>query len=67
MKPAYQQRVIDEKAALDTKLADLVKFVNDNPTFSTLPQDEQNRLGRQAEVMDEYSRILGERIAAFTA
>jgi hypothetical protein len=65
MKP-HQNRVIIEKAELEIKLAALTDFVNNSPIYGTLPDAEQMRLGRQAEVMDEYSRILGERIAAFT-
>ena len=62
----HQQRVIDEKAELDKKLAKLSEFVT-TPLFASLPADEQGRLNRQHSVMEEYSRILGERIAAFPA
>jgi hypothetical protein len=31
-----------------------------------LPEDEQIRLGRQANIMHEYSVVLAERIAAFS-
>lgn len=61
----YQRRVIDEKAELDERLTKLVAFIEGSPVFSGLDADEQWRLGRQREAMDGYSRILGERIAAF--
>jgi hypothetical protein len=63
----HQQRVVDEKAELNEKLGKLHDFIQDNPIFKTLPEDEQKRLQRQDLVMAEYSQILGERIEAFTA
>lgn len=63
---AYQQRVIDEKAELDGKLARLNAFT-EGQAFAALPWDERCRLSRQALVMIEYSMVLGERIAAFAA
>ena len=60
----YQQRVVDEKSQLDDKLTALKAFW-DNPLFATLPDDEKQRLERQSVVMEEYSNILGERIANF--
>ncbi len=62
----HQQRVVDEKADLDVKLAKLHDFIQENPIFKTLSVDEQKRLQRQDLVLAEYSAILGERIAAFT-
>jgi hypothetical protein len=61
----HQQRVIDEKTELDEKLSKLHDFIQDNPMFKTLPEDEQKRLGRQDFIMAEYSNILRERIEAF--
>ena len=63
----HQQRVVDEKADLDDKLGKLHDFIQENPTFKALPEDEQKRLQRQDLVMAEYSQILSERIAAFSA
>lgn len=63
----HQQRVVEEKAELDHKLAKLHDFIQQNPHFKTLPEDEQKRLERQDLAMAEYSQILSERIAAFTA
>lgn len=61
----HQQRVVDEKAELDVKLAALRKFINESPVFKSLDSAEKIRLRSQAYVMSEYSAILGERIAAF--
>lgn len=67
----HQQRVVEEKAALDLKLEALMHFVTTDmgvtsEIFRGLPSDEKGRLRRQAKAMREYSDILGERIAAFT-
>lgn len=60
----HQQRVVDEKAALDEKLGKLVPFFG-TPLFAGLPEAEQSRLRNQARFMDGYSAVLGERIEAF--
>ena len=60
----HQQRVADEKAELDDKLGKLKAF-HSSQLFAGLDEAERERLHRQAEVMDEYSRILGARISAF--
>ena len=62
----HQERVVQEKKELDEKLAKLDAFGRTD-FYKTLPSDEQGRLNRQHSVMEEYSRILGERIAAFPA
>lgn len=62
---AYQQRVVEEKEALDEKIKKLDVFVG-TERFCALPLAEQIRMAAQLEVMREYSQILGERIAAFT-
>ena len=61
---AYQQRVVEEKQALDIKIGALVPFLGGGK-FYALPLDEQARLTNQLHVMQRYSAILGERIAAF--
>lgn len=60
----FQQRVVDEKEALDDKRNKLEQFIA-GAVFKGLPEDEQERLVRQSSCMAEYSDILGERIAAF--
>jgi len=63
----HQQRVVDEKTELDTKLQALGKFIADNPIYAGLSVDERQRLRRQYDAMTQYSGILGERIRAFSA
>ena len=61
----YQQRIITEKAELDEKLAKLDAFGRTD-RFASLSDDEQGRLNRQHSLMEEYSAVLGERIANFS-
>ena len=63
--PEHQQRVLDEKAELDTKRSRLAAFIELSPIFGALPGDERGRLVAQYRVMTEYSVILGDRISAF--
>lgn len=63
-RPPHQQRVIDEKADLDDKLAKLTAFF-DNPIFAGLDVAEQGRLRDQVSYMAGYSEVLSARIAAF--
>jgi hypothetical protein len=60
----HQQRVIDEKEQLDTKIAALGVFLL-GELFPTLDVAEQTRLARQIVIMQDYSGVLGERIVAF--
>ena len=60
----HQERVVEEKAQLDEKLSKLVAF-SEGPKFDSLPEDEQERLHKQAEYMQLYSDVLKDRIAAF--
>ncbi len=62
----HQERVVTEKAELDEKLAKLNEFGR-GEIFLKLPEAEQERLQRQSKIMDQYSVVLGERIAAFDA
>jgi hypothetical protein len=62
----FQLRVIDEKKELDEKIAKL-QAMWDDPIFPTLPPSERLRLEKQANIMQDYSAVLGERIAAFDA
>ena len=61
----HQQRVIDEKAELDTKAHALSQFIGCSPIFETIDPAEQERLKVQNDLMWQYSEILGLRIAAF--
>ena len=65
----HQQRVVDEKTALEEKLGKLRSFFNSS-TYAAMAgtqsgRDEQDRLNEQADVMDKYIAILRDRIAAF--
>lgn len=60
----HQQRAIDEKAALDQKLSDLLEF-SKTPEFDALDEDEQNGLVHQSVAMVAYSKALSDRINAF--
>jgi hypothetical protein len=62
--PPHQQRVLDEKAALDDKIRKLQTFAQ-GPIFDRLPDEEKGRMHSQFSVMQDYSKILAERIAAF--
>lgn len=60
----HQQRVIDEKAELDSRLNKLLAFTAAEGFFK-LQIEEQGRMKEQAEYMQAYSNVLGARIAAF--
>lgn len=63
MKP-HEERVVAEKAELDEKCTKLTAFTFTG-IFAELPSDERDRLNRQHAIMEQYSKVLGERIAAF--
>lgn len=60
----HQQRVIDERKALDEKRAALAAFFG-TPVYKTLPHSEKMRLSEQYGHMTAYSDVLGRRIAHF--
>lgn len=61
---SYQQRVVQEKEELNTKIAKLSTFVG-AVNFADVPQSEQVRLRMQLKIMQLYGDILFERIEAF--
>ena len=62
----YQQRVVEEKNALDEKIQSLEAFMTeDNETFAALPVAEKTRMAHQRDHMEAYSRVLGDRISNF--
>ena len=63
-RPAYRQRVIEEKEALDEKLAALERFF-ETPGYDALPLADRHLLREQATHMFRYSAVLGARIARF--
>jgi hypothetical protein len=64
---AHQQRVVDEKQELDSRLEKLLVFIDagNGKIFSGLVTEERQRLTTQARIMKEYSDVLADRIAAF--
>lgn len=62
----HQQRVVEEKRELDEKLQKLKAFIS-SASFTAIVQDEaeRGRLVCQEKIMNDYSAVLGERIAAF--
>lgn len=64
---AYQERVLEEKRALDEKVLKLTTFIDgtESGKFAELSADEQDRLRRQRIAMMDYAGVLTERIAAF--
>ena len=61
---SYQERVVREKEELDERIRKLVVFLG-TKMFFDLPVDEQKRLRRQELIMELYSDVLADRIAAF--
>lgn len=61
--PPHLQRVAEEKASLDERLTRL-RAVLDAEFFAKLPLVEQGRMIQQAELMQQLSTVLGERLAA---
>lgn len=60
----HQQRVLEEHAALDTKMIALDKFF-DTKQFIDLPDNEQSLLRKQYGYMQRYAGVLCERIKNF--
>ncbi len=61
----YQQRVVDEKNELDTKIVALTAFVFSGKIL-TVGDQEVNILHAQLSVMASYSRLLADRISYFS-
>lgn len=61
---AYQGRVVEEKRELDEKLERLSVLIGSD-RFQELSVAECKRLVLQFSIMQEYARVLGERISAF--
>jgi hypothetical protein len=63
-RPAYQQRVVDERDTLAGNIGKLSAFLP-TATFHRLADEEQIRLQNQLEAMRLYCAILNQRIDAF--
>lgn len=61
----HQQRVIEEKHALDEKLTKLHAFCG-GPVFAQLAPEDRALLFEQRSLMTLYSAVLERRIARFT-
>jgi hypothetical protein len=61
----WQERVIDERRLLEEKIEKLGVFLQSTES-GDLPLEDLDLLGRQFEIMREYSSVLEERIARFT-
>lgn len=60
----HQERVLREKEELDLRLGKLLSF-NESGHFVGLSLVEQKQFRRQALIMELYSEVLADRIAAF--
>lgn len=60
----HQERVVAEEAELDEKHQKLSSFIG-SQMYLSLPEAEQDRLVRQSGYMNEYRKVLIERILAF--
>ena len=61
----HQERVVEEKAALDEKIGKLFVFITGEKFKTTVSLEEQQRLKLQCNLMTAYSMVLGMRIDAF--
>ena len=61
----HQERVVAEKSELDEKLVKLKVLIHESQTYQSLDGAEKMRLLRQFIHMEDYPKVLGERIAAF--
>jgi hypothetical protein len=64
MKP-HEERVLEEKRELDVKI-DMLNGFFQTAVHTRLSRTEQCRLNQQIIIMEMYSRILDDRIQAFT-
>lgn len=66
IKKPHQQRVIEEKMDLDTKIGKLDQFIGKNEVFKELDLTEKLRMIKQLNIMREYSALLKEQIDTFS-
>jgi hypothetical protein len=62
--PLYQYRVIEERDQLVDRLVKLGMFI-EGPLWQHVTHDEQGRMLAQRIVMEQYAKILNDRIAHF--
>lgn len=64
----YQTRVVEEKEALDTKIAALQKFTTEGSlAYRNAIKTEKSDMATQLSAMTIYSQALGRRIERFPA
>ena len=62
---AHEKRVVDERDDIADKIEKLRTFIQTNPVYETLSDQERRLLIDQAEAMIRYHRILNDRIKLF--
>lgn len=62
----HEQRVVDEKQALDEKILKLYSFIASSPIFNGLDKHDRDILRNQYAAMARYSNLLGQRILRFS-
>lgn len=60
--PSHVQRMIDEYKELDDRIDKLASFINTNPIFETLQNEEQEDMKAQLIEMHKYINILANRL-----
>ena len=61
----HQQRVVEEKNELDSKIKSLQNFIEMNDTFKAFIEEEKNDMREQLKFMQFYSLTLHRRINRF--
>ena len=61
----HQQRVVEEKKELDSKIKSLQNFIEMNDTFKAFIEEEKNDMREQLKFMQFYSLALQRRINRF--
>ena len=61
----HQQRVVEEKNELDSKIKSLQNFIEMNDTFKAFIEEEKNDMREQLKFMQFYSLALQRRINRF--
>jgi len=62
----WQNRVLEEHWELDTKMANLIQFIENNEQYRNLSPKDQALLRYQLLLMEGYLEVLEERIDNFT-
>ena len=63
----HVERMLNEQKELSEKVEKLRLFIEENPIFGNLPQEEQHDMRMQLNAMEKYSTILQSRIDRATA